>query len=158
MKKYKQLSLAQRYQIESLSKTGQSQTQIACLLGVHKSTICRELNRNTPTRGRTAGQYIGKDAQRKTDLRHLLKAKQVLLTEELKKRIASLMKHQKWYQGFLFSFFLRHITKWSSLKLGLANYNSSACVHLSIVHFDRCNLSLNIKIRPSFNHLPFIIR
>lgn len=96
MKKYKQLSLAQRYQIESLTKTGQSQTQIACILGVHKSTICRELKRNTPTRGRTASQYIGEHAQSKTDLRHSLKAKQVLLTGELKERIAALMKHQKW--------------------------------------------------------------
>ena len=96
MKKYKQLSLSQRYQIEALRKTGLSQTQIASTVGVHKSTICRELKRNTPTRGRTAGQYIGGHAQGKTDLRHLLKAKQVLLTGKLKERIAALMKHQKW--------------------------------------------------------------
>lgn len=96
MKKYKQLSLAQRYQIESLSKAGLSQTGIASLIGVHRSTICRELKRNTPSRGRTANLYIGEHAQRKTDLRHSVKVKQVLLTEELKKRIAGLMKHQKW--------------------------------------------------------------
>jgi IS30 family transposase len=96
MKKYKQLSQAQRYQIESLSKAGLSQTGIASLIGVHRSTICRELKRNTPTRGRTAGQYIGVHAQGKTDLRHSVKAKQVLLTGELKERIAGLMKHQKW--------------------------------------------------------------
>ena len=96
MKKYKQLSLGQRYQIESLSKAGFPQTQIASLLGVHKSTICRELKRNTPKRGRTAGQYIGEHAQQKTDLRHCSKPKRILLTEELKKRIAELMQHQKW--------------------------------------------------------------
>lgn len=43
MKKHKQLSLAQRYQIGSLSKAGLPQTQIASLIGVHKSTICREM-------------------------------------------------------------------------------------------------------------------
>ena len=96
MKKYKQLSLGQRYQIESLSKAGFPQTQIASLLGVHKSTICRELKRNTPKRGRTAGQYIGEHAQQKTDLRHCSKPKRILLTEELKKRIAELMQHEKW--------------------------------------------------------------
>ena len=96
MKKYKQLSLAQRYQIESLSKAGLPQTQIASLLYVHKSTICRELKRNTPGRGRTTGQYIGEHAQQKTDLRHCAKAKRILLTEELKKRIAGLMQYQKW--------------------------------------------------------------
>ena len=96
MKKYKPLSLSQRYQIESLRKTGLSQTQIALTVGVHKSTICRELKRNNLTRGRTAGQYIDEHAQGKTDLRHLLKSKQVLLTGNLKERIAALMKHQKW--------------------------------------------------------------
>ena len=60
------------------------------------STICRELKRNTPTRGRIAGQYTGAHAQGKTDSRHLLKAKQVLLTDKLKERIPGLMKHQKW--------------------------------------------------------------
>lgn len=72
----------------------QSQIQIACLLGVHKSIICIELQKNIPSRGRTAVQDIGKNAQSKTDVRHLLKVKQVLLTEELKNRIASLTKHQ----------------------------------------------------------------
>ena len=96
MKKYKQLSLGQRYQIESLSKAGLPQTEIASLLGVDKSTISRELKRNTPKRGRTAGQYIGEHAQRKTDLRHSAKAKRISLTEGLKERIAGLMRHEKW--------------------------------------------------------------
>ncbi|MGE0930845.1 IS30 family transposase [Peijinzhouia sedimentorum] len=96
MKKYKQLSLAQRYQIESLSKAGLSQSEIASVIGVHRSTIWRELKRNTPKRGRTASQYIGDHAQRKTDLRHSAKPKRILLTEKLKERIAGLMKHEKW--------------------------------------------------------------
>jgi IS30 family transposase len=54
------------------------------------------VKRNTPGKGRTAGKYIGEHAQQKTDLRHSTKSKRILLSEELKKRIAELMRHQKW--------------------------------------------------------------
>ena len=47
---YKQLIDSQRYQIESYLKAGFSQTQIAFELEVHKSTICRELKRNSKKR------------------------------------------------------------------------------------------------------------
>lgn len=93
---YKQLCLAQRYQIESLLKIGLSQIKIAEQLGVHRSTISRELKRNLPKRGRTAGVYIGNHAQRKTDIRHSTKAKQILLSDKLKERIAGLMSYEKW--------------------------------------------------------------
>jgi IS30 family transposase len=43
MSKYKQLTQEQRYQIYSYSKIGYSQTKIASEIGVHKSTISREL-------------------------------------------------------------------------------------------------------------------
>lgn len=96
MKKYKQLTLIQRYQIQSLIQVGLTQTRIASELGVCKSTISRELKRNVPARGRTAGRYIGEHAQRKTDYRHHNKAKTVLLTDKLKERIADLMMVQRW--------------------------------------------------------------
>lgn len=96
MKKYKQLTFGQRYQIQSLVQLGLNQSAIATHLGVHKSTISRELERNTPKRGRTATQYIGEHAQVKTDHRHCVKAKQVLLSESLKARIAGLMQYEKW--------------------------------------------------------------
>ena len=96
MKKYKQLTLAQRYQIQSLLQAGLNQSSIAKQLEVHRSTISRELKRNTPNRGRTATPYIGEHAQRKTDSRHSSKATQILLTDPLKARIASLMRYEKW--------------------------------------------------------------
>jgi IS30 family transposase len=96
MKKYKQLTFGQRYQIQSLVQLGLNQSAIATHLGVHKSTISRELERNTPKRGRTATQYIEEHAQVKTDHRHCVKAKQVLLSESLKARIAGLMQYEKW--------------------------------------------------------------
>lgn len=96
MKKYKQLTLAQRYQIESLLKVGLTQSEIANQLDVHRSTVSRELKRNTPKRGRTAFSYTGRSAQQKTDDRHTSKTKEILLDETLKERIASLMKFEKW--------------------------------------------------------------
>ena len=47
---YKQLTQEQRYHIWALKKTGTSQTTIAREIGVHKSTITRELQRNSGQR------------------------------------------------------------------------------------------------------------
>jgi IS30 family transposase len=96
MKKYKQLTSGQRYQIQSLIQAGLTQSSIARQLNVHRSTISRELKRNTPKRGITANKYIAEHAHKKTNNRHSDKPKQVLLTQALKVRIASLMKHEKW--------------------------------------------------------------
>ncbi|PIB27540.1 hypothetical protein BFP77_11655 [Maribacter sp. 4U21] len=70
MKHYKQLTLFQRYHIQSLLQVGLTQSQIAAELGVNKSTISRELKKNTPTRGQTAHTYIAEHAQRKVRSRH----------------------------------------------------------------------------------------
>jgi len=96
MKNYIQLCLFQRYQIQTLFNLGFSQIKIAEQIGVHRSTISRELKRNIPQRGRTSGEYIGEHAQAKTDFRHSNKLKKVLLTERLKKQIEGLLKYEKW--------------------------------------------------------------
>ena len=51
MKIYTQLTQAQRYQISAMKKIGHRQKEIAEELGVNKSTISRELRRNTGERG-----------------------------------------------------------------------------------------------------------
>ena len=51
MKYYTQLTQEQRYQIYALMKAGLNQTQTAVIVGVDKSTVCRELQRNTGRRG-----------------------------------------------------------------------------------------------------------
>ena len=48
---YHQLTQEQRYQIFALLKTEHSQSEIAIVLDVHKSTICREVQRNRGQRG-----------------------------------------------------------------------------------------------------------
>ena len=45
--KYKQLTYEQRYQIEALKKEGLSNQAIARNLGVHRTTIWREVRRNS---------------------------------------------------------------------------------------------------------------
>ena len=51
MKKYKQLTSGQRYQIYGLKQAGLNQTVIAQKIGVDKSTISREFRRNKGQRG-----------------------------------------------------------------------------------------------------------
>ncbi|MCA1615177.1 MAG: IS30 family transposase [Acidobacteria bacterium] len=55
---YTQLTREQRYQIYALKKAGHSQTEMAAIIGCHKSTISRELARNAGQRG-----YRPKQAQ-----------------------------------------------------------------------------------------------
>ncbi|PCJ48302.1 MAG: hypothetical protein COA74_09285 [Gammaproteobacteria bacterium] len=48
---YKQLTQEQRYQFYALLKAEHTKTEISGILGVHKSTIGRELARNLGKRG-----------------------------------------------------------------------------------------------------------
>ncbi len=79
-KNYTQLNLIQRYQIEALLKTGLRQNLIANQIGVHPSTVGRELKRIIALKGITARDYLVSNAQRKTDILHQQKLKQVLFT------------------------------------------------------------------------------
>lgn len=56
--KYKQLGQEQRYQIGVLIEAGKCKSEIAELIGVHKSTIGREFNRNIGQRGQHAGSMF----------------------------------------------------------------------------------------------------
>jgi IS30 family transposase len=64
MSDYRQLAYVQRCQIEALKKSGLSQQGIAELLGIHQSTVSRELSRNTGLRG-----YRHQQAQEKAEQR-----------------------------------------------------------------------------------------
>ncbi len=63
---YTQLINSQRYQIESYLKANYSLTKIANELGVHKSTISRELKRNGKKRSYNAhyAEYIGRECRK----------------------------------------------------------------------------------------------
>ena len=51
MRTYHQLTQGQRYQIYALKKTKHSLSEIAAVIGVHKSSVSRELRRNRGKRG-----------------------------------------------------------------------------------------------------------
>ena len=75
MKSYRQLAYEQRYQISFMLKMGFSQSDIAKEVGVHRSTISRELRRNRGKRG-----YRPKQAHRYA-LSRLNKSKQRIQPE-----------------------------------------------------------------------------
>lgn len=84
LKNYNHLRLEQRYQIEVLLKSGHNQKFISEALGVSRSTISRELKRNTPQGGVGCGNYWAENAERRTRLRHRLKPKIITFTSEQK--------------------------------------------------------------------------
>src|SRR3989344_1776140 len=63
MKKYSQLSLAERAQVEILSGKGYTQKDIAGVLGRHPGTVCRELKR------KVHGRYVARKAHHKAYVR-----------------------------------------------------------------------------------------
>jgi len=75
---YTQLTSGQRYQIEALLKLKTPNNEIAGIIGVHPSTISRELKRNTGLKG-----YRPKQAQSKTDDRRQQATKAIKLSGTL---------------------------------------------------------------------------
>ena len=72
MKHYSQLTLEQRYIIKSMLKIGYNQSETAQVIGVHKSTISRELIRNRGGRGyrpKQASIFAEQRRQAKVSLR-----------------------------------------------------------------------------------------
>jgi transposase, IS30 family len=95
-KKYKQLTLVQRYKIEAYKLACKSISEIAILLSVNKSTISRELKRNTPQRGKGAKIYVAINAQQKTTKRHVEKEKSGCFTLDLKLQMKKMMEQNKY--------------------------------------------------------------
>ena len=87
--KYKQLTLEQRYQLSALLKSQMSQRCIATALGVHESTISRELKRNRGKRG-----YRPKQANDFALTRRYHSAKAVKWTPSLQSQVVSKLKQQ----------------------------------------------------------------
>ncbi|MFC1795430.1 IS30 family transposase [Planctomycetota bacterium] len=77
MREYRQLTEEDRIEIYAMKQAGKKQNEIAFRLGVHPSTISRELVRNTGLRG-----YRPKQAQQKTLHRRFTARKAVKMTLE----------------------------------------------------------------------------
>ena len=89
--RYKQLTLKERYHISALLKSGLNQKEIADEIGVHASTICRELKRN---RDKVRG-YSADLAQIKSTKIQMQKKKRFSLTKTIEKYIRAKLK-QDW--------------------------------------------------------------
>jgi IS30 family transposase len=87
---YRRVTYEDRLAIKSFLDMGLNQSQIAFNLGFHKSTISREISRNTGGRG-----YRCKQAQRLTEERQLFRQKPVKMNTPMIKRVESLL-HQLW--------------------------------------------------------------
>ncbi len=88
---YKQLIDSQRYQIEAYLKANYSITQIAKELGVHKSTISRELKRNSKKRS-----YHAKHAQTISDERRKEAYKHSVFDLNMKRYIDDKLINHQW--------------------------------------------------------------
>ena len=84
---YRQLTLEQRYMIYALRQEGCSQSRIASVAGVHKSTISREFRRNVRKRG-----YRPKMAHRLAMKRRSLTRRKTILSPGLKRRLGHYIK------------------------------------------------------------------
>lgn len=86
--KYRQLTLEKRYQISALKKLGKNQSYIANEIGVHKSTVSRELSRNS------LPKYSAETAHVTARIRHKKKPRKIYLTQTIKVYIGQKLKEQ----------------------------------------------------------------
>ncbi len=84
MREYRQLTDEDRIEIYAMKQAGKQQNEIADELGVHPSTVSRELDRNTGLRG-----YRPKQAHQKTLHRRFTARKAVKMTPETINHIES---------------------------------------------------------------------
>jgi len=89
MRKYKQITQEQRYEISGYLQAGFSESKIAELLGFHKSTLNRELKRNS-----SISFYDPEKAQKEAKHRRKTALKSVRFTEEMKKLIVRRLKEE----------------------------------------------------------------
>ena len=95
-KTYKRLGLGQRYQISCLLKAGFNQSYIAAELGVHRSTISRELKDKIASRGRTAGVYNPDRAQGKSDSRRKTQKRKSRFSERVLNYTREKLIEERW--------------------------------------------------------------
>jgi transposase, IS30 family len=94
MTNYSHLGQEQRYQIEALLTAGKSFSEIALLLGFHRSTIWREVRRNSSYR--PGGRYYSaRKAQKSTLRRHRHKRKFSKFSLAMKRRVLRWLKQEK---------------------------------------------------------------
>ena len=130
MKSYTQLAQEQRYQIYALMKAGHAQSKIAVILGVHKSTISREIKRNNGQRG-----YRPRQAHQKALSRRMNKHPS-RITRSTWDLVETLI-NQEWSP--------EQISHWlKQVKLGIVSHES---IYLYIIKDKFCGGTLHEHLR-----------
>lgn len=101
-KKYQRLTLEQRYLIQGMLASKCSKKKIADEIGVHYSTIYREIKRNTI---RTTGEYSAKKSQEKAR-RRVLSKRRYKYDQSVWDEITKLIK-KGWSPGLIYGRFKR---------------------------------------------------
>ena len=131
MKKFKQLTLKQRYQISAYKEAGYTQKYIANLLGVAESTISRELRRNS-----IDGIYIPEDAEVLSYKCHSHKHKHIKLTNKVKNYIKKKLK-EDWSPEQISGVMKKEKLAWVSHET----------IYQYIYHNKSCGGKLYLKLR-----------
>jgi IS30 family transposase len=126
-KKYKHLTIYERDRIANLLKDGANKSAIASVIGVHPSTISREIARNSRSirsRHGTPGEYSSSVAQQKAYVAHQSKRKQAMkiINNPLLKRFIVKKLKQGWSPDQI-SGYLKVNTKLKA-KYGYVSKNS----------------------------------
>jgi len=93
MTKYSHLSKEQRYQIEALLTSGVSKVVIAHQLGIHRSSVYREISRNAKQQQR-GDNYSARFAHHLTLKRKQLRSRYQKRDQTIERRIIWLLKHR----------------------------------------------------------------
>jgi len=89
MKEYTQLTLPQRYEISALHKVGQGPAQIARMVGVHRTTISRELRRNRSPNG-----YYPQAAHQRSQKRRIDRSRPLKWTGRCRRIVEGKRRHE----------------------------------------------------------------
>lgn len=131
MRKFKQLTLKQRYQISAYKEAGYTQKYIAELLNVSASTISRELRRNL-----IDGKYIAEEAEVLSYKRHLHKHKYIKLNNKVKNYIKKKLK-EDWSPEQIAGVMKKEKLDWVSHET----------IYQYIYHNKSCGGKLYLKLR-----------
>jgi transposase, IS30 family len=147
-KTYNRLGPEQRYQISCLLKENLTLTAIAERIGVHKSTISRELKRNVPARGPGANTYSAENAQNKALDRQRFKAVHFRLDERMLRYMRDKLRNDRWSPELIsvkgkeeFGDFVSHETLykyiWTAKHSAHRYYATDKDLHLYLRHGKR---------------------
>jgi len=147
MKKYKQLTLGLRYQIFAYKQENYTLSKIAELIGVNKSTVSRELKRNSQN-----NYYSAEHAQIQASCRDKFKSRYKKLTNKLKLRIGKLLREGLSPEQLVGRIYLKHkivLSHETVYRYVYSNQNSGGRLYKSLRHQNKkyTNRSSQYKTR-----------